>query len=107
MAGQGYPDEGADHRLIPGLGPLQKAGIIHAPAPVDVEQKTTKNWRFTFQLWPPFVMIERRRQGDEWKQFRLGWPWRKKEKYYIPGAALKNEQGLEPDYTGARDDDGK
>lgn len=102
MAGQGYPDEGGDHRLIPGLGSVQKALIDHGPAPTDIEQKQTKNWRLTFQLWPPFAMIERRIPGG-WKQYRIGWTWRKAQQYYIPGAAAKKESDLEPDYTNAKD----
>lgn len=103
MANQGYPDEGSDKRLLPGLGFVQKAGIVHGSTPTDVEQEQTKNWRFTWQSWPPMLMIEKKKASGGYKQLRLGWMWRKNEKYYIPGAAIKNEQGLEPDYTGLKD----
>jgi len=94
----GYPDQGSDNRLLPGLGWLQKALIIRKPAPTDVERPKILGFQVTAQLWPPFLMLER---GT--RQVRAGWCWRKTQGYYMPGLAFKHEATPEPDYTNAPD----
>jgi hypothetical protein len=105
MANQGYPDEGSDKRLIPGLGWLQKALIKKQSKPPDAEHIINRTGlSLWLQLWPPFVMLEHKRADGTWRQMRLGWTYREGQKYDIPGAAIKKEQSLEPDYAHLRDD---
>ncbi len=101
MSGQGYPDEGKDKRLLPGLGWLQRASQI----PFTPTLGRALFRRVWFILWhkqlPPYIMAQRFKFQNgvlRVRRISIGWCWRPNERYYMWEAAWKWQDEMEWDY---------
>ncbi len=96
MAGQNFPNEGADRRLFGFLAPLvSRLSWFSERKPLIVARGNTG-----FSVWPPYLIVNLEDPdaiADKWVMFRVGWRydvnWRDPKTGraggYILGLALK------------------